>query len=1183
MEQKYRNILENQVQEKILGPGYAKDVIYCNEDASNEVLHDDPRNLYCTGAMLPLNADESHVDESSQYQDEDEGFDIDNNGNLPQQTNGVDEALDDEDSTYADDHKSDNDDRNWPSCDHIGVITCLPIEANSLKLVINYAKYQPITDTDIQHVIIKAGDAYDAMKRIIRSNDNNERLSQRISQRVKVNCFSGLFTFDDVNKTVSLNRIIPARNNERSTVSLLNFSDEDKRDSKDAITFIKMLVRGIFYRRCPKSISQEIEIANQEQDLNDDLKLFVNRYEHCGKLYAKVIIQNKLQKPNDSDSTTKYSLFQAELKVIGDLVSYTEPYSLSFDSENSINEFVYRDVKNYGKGIGCAVEWDKNGEWIKTTYMPRCDVKKFSNKAYLEESIEERDDKLNAINSISTLRNLSLWTDLNDEDLLNGLQRFVDCYAEWHNAQRSLADEIEGHDNEKTTILNRQQDLLDRLNDNIRFMRENTEALQCFKIANTAMLIQMVISRDEQFKKNRDHVEENNEVFNSIRYFSESRYGLDEPRYYPFQLAFLLMNVKSTFVEDDEYRTRYVDLIWFPTGGGKTEAYLALTALTIVARRRSSNEDIFTMGVSVIMRYTLRLLTSQQFERASFLICALEFLRVQCPELLLGEDNNRITIGLWIGSKATPNRVESLRNDRKYRDFLNGERKSNPYPVAYCPWCGQKLWVNAQCHGYVEDGSLICQNTSCCFNADRQLPIYYIDENIYRNKPTLLFATVDKFAQLFRNDAAGLLISNRVKSPDLIIQDELHLISGPLGSTVGLFESIVEYMASCGVRKPKIVASTATTRNTGALIKSLYGKNRDVSVFPAQGLSYEDNYFSHLEQESLRRHVGIMPTGWTTSVDTETRLTATLILSRVKVAQEILLREGILLPTLEDVNRVINIDGLLKEDLDLYWTIVLYYNSLKDLGRSSSRLSQEIFENIRAKAPFFKIPESLSFIWQGVDKRSQEFTSREDSSRIKDLLTAAESRTHLMKLDNNKLYVNSKIDLVYASNMISVGIDINRWNVMVMMGQPRSTSEYIQSSSRVARSHLGLVINLINPLRVREYSLFENYTSFHSAYYKYVEPLSATPLNVQMLKLGIWQNIVDCYRHVCNADDNLSDRLINDILRNRFEIEDMLREKLTVVLSRAIEGNIVRMNSLREIDPDCWAKISSVSYNANNR
>ena len=432
-----------------------------------------------------------------------------------------------------------------------------------------------------------------------------------------------------------------------------------------------------------------------------------------------------------------------------------------------------------------------------------------------------------------------------------------------------------------------------------------------------------------------------------------------------------------------------------------------------------------------------------------------------------------------------------------------------------------------------------------------------------------------------------MLRAGKHKSPDLIIQDELHLISGPLGSTVGLFESIVEEMASKDGHRPKIVASTATTRNTGLLIKSLYGKEREVSVFPAQGLSYKDNYFSHLENEALRCHIGIMPTEWTTSNETEIRLTATLLLSRVKLAIKLLSDAGIDITNKDEVIKYLrkNNNNEIREELDNFWSIVLYYNSLKDLGRSSSRVSQEVYENLRAKIPYFHIPQSLTFLFEDFDNRKKEFTSREDSSRIKKLLTDAESSAQIIDKDNGYAKINGEtMDLVFASNMISVGIDIARWNLMVMMGQPRSTSEYIQSSSRVARSHRGLVYNLINPQRNREFSLFENYTSFHAAYYKYVEPLSATPLNSQMLRLPIWLNIMDCYKkYLCTHPDD-KDEVINglmEILKRRFEMDETMAESLNNRLRDVYERNDVQeeeMKSLRDIDPNCYSMIDGIKY-----
>ena len=814
---------------------------------------------------------------------------------------------------------------------------------------------------------------------------------------------------------------------------------------------------------------------------------------------------------------------------------------------------------------------------MKTTYLPRCEVKKFSNEVRLGSYNEE------AIKECCKLRNLSIWQ-TDNEALLNNLTKFVDGYAFWHKTEMKNAKADDEYEKEKASILKKQEALLERLQDNIHYLRENLEALECFKIANTAMLIQMVISRDTQFEKNRlrSQITQDKSVLDNLEYFKNANYlatlGNREPAYRPFQLAFLLMNVKSTFEGDDKYRNEYVDLIWFPTGGGKTEAYLALTALTIVVRRRSGN----LRGVSVIMRYTLRLLATQQFERATFLICTLDFLRAKEPNLRLGDAS--ISIGLWVGKGVTPNSINELKDkNSKYYQFMTGTRLDNPFPVAYCPWCGGRLDSENGPQGYCLSGELKCRNHSCHFNT---LPIQYIDETIYEEIPALLFATVDKFAQLHKRIAANLF-KNDYKSVDLIIQDELHLISGPLGSMVGLFEMIVEEMVSKDGRRPKIIASTATTRNTSELVKNLYG-NREVSVFPAQGLSYKDNFFSHLEETSLRTHIGVMPTGRANSNEMEIRMTAILILARIKMFKMYLEDKGIDMTDKNAVAEVLNENGQLVKDLDLYWSIVLYYNSLKDLGRSNSRVSQEVYENVRSKLPYLQCPSILNFIHSGFNQRKREFTSREDSSKIKDLLTAAESRIRLEVKDNGlSAYDDSNIDLVFASNMISVGIDIARWNIMLMMGQPRATAEYIQSSSRVARSHQGLVLNLLNPLRNREYSLFENYTSFHAAYYKYVEPLSVTPLTIQTLNTKLIANIVKCYKEYITLEKDKED-IIDELVKlfvARFNLDDFMKDYLTNVIDETydeIQQDKGRfMSSLRDIDVDYYATIKSLNYEKN--
>lgn len=764
-------------------------------------------------------------------------------------------------------------------------------------------------------------------------------------------------------------------------------------------------------------------------------------------------------------------------------------------------------------------------------------------------------------------------------------------------------------------ILDEQEDFYNRLIDNIDYLDKNDRAFKCFQIANTAMYIQMIIARDPNFKKDRDYSEYTSETTiykDGAWEFFSTRHA--EIKYRPFQLAFLLMNVKSTFENDDRYRNDNVDLIWFPTGGGKTEAYLALTALTIAERRTSGDADV--SGVSVIMRYTLRLLTAQQFERASFLICALEYLRnalLGRTEYGISLGEEPITLGMWIGSASTPNRLNDLGRG-KFRDYYtcvnNGTKPSgNPFPISYCPWCGCKLESNAdpRLHGYNRNGELHCINArNCSFD---KLPIMYIDECIYEEPPTLLFATVDKFAQL-TNEERGRMLgagTNR-RRPDLIIQDEMHLISGPLGSLVGMFETMVEEICTFkdvngNVRRPKIIASTATTRNTLSLIKQLYA--RKVRTFPVSGISYSDNYFSHVlkTSESKRQYMGLAPTGHSAS-ELEIRTIAAEIVGKEKMISKYLLDNGIELCNIDSVHKTLTNNQSLIKDIDNYWTLVLYYTNLKSLGRTHSRIGQEILANAESMRKYLYEYPSLDFIISGFQNRTEEFTSRQDSSRIKSLLVEAESAPILQKPYGSKIFVNYNMDIVQATNMISVGIDIARWNIIFMVGQPLTTAEYIQSSSRVGRTTHGLVVNIYNSLRNRELSFYENYVPYHQEFYKFVEPLMATTFTPVTLEKLIY-NLYLCYMGAVKcktrpSDVNLSDlNGLKDLLTNRnnvitgnstmaslinkmidkvdndLKITERNNKTFVQLLSRADGDTALQakvMNSLRDIESNTYIK-----------
>jgi len=327
----------------------------------------------------------------------------------------------------------------------------------------------------------------------------------------------------------------------------------------------------------------------------------------------------------------------------------------------------------------------------------------------------------------------------------------------------------------------------------------------------------------------------------------------------------------------------------FQQGGGKTEAYLALSAFLIFWRRLQYPNSYG--GVNIIIRYTLRLLSAQQFERATKLILACEFIRKNHSDL----GNEKITIGFWVGGSTIPNTIKEAKDKLSHtQERLNSNKQSiNPFQLSNCQWCNTKIIGKTQESNNPSIGHRIsrqnqlsshCLNPNCAYSEQNDgLPIVLVDEDIYSNPPTMLFATVDKFAQLaWKGEATSLFNHKDNRKPELIIQDELHLLSGPLGSLVGLFENIILSLCTTDTQKPKIIASTATVKNVEEQVKGLY--NRAVQIFP-QNATNSDNTFSQNLLESKRRYVGILPTGKTQTM-TNLRLKRRFALCSIRIVEK---------------------------------------------------------------------------------------------------------------------------------------------------------------------------------------------------------------------------------------------------------------------------------------------------------
>ena len=588
------------------------------------------------------------------------------------------------------------------------------------------------------------------------------------------------------------------------------------------------------------------------------------------------------------------------------------------------------------------------------------------------------------------------------------------------------------------------------------------------------------------------------------------------PAWRPFQLAFLLTTMAG--VVDGEHPDRtVVDLLFFPTGGGKTEAYLGLAAFTMVLRRLR-DPSIHSAGLSVIMRYTLRLLTLDQLGRAATLVCALEIER-QNDVPTLGAWP--FEIGLWVGQKATPNLMGKKGDKNRYSArsrtiaFLNDDkRKPSPIPLENCPWCGTKFQKDSFTllpdANEPTDLRVMCINRRCAFHARRQergLPILAVDDAIYRRLPAFIIATVDKFANLpWVGDTAGLFgrverhdadgfygpiragvghaLEHPLPPPDLIIQDELHLVSGPLGTMVGLYETAIDALCATpaggdGVR-PKIVASTATVRRAERQIRGLFGR-ADVDIFPPPGPDRRNSFFAKTvgpAERNPRLYVGIAAQGRNLKV----------VLLRTYLA---LLSAG------QKMWQECGGSRNAENAADPYMTLVGYFNSLRELGGSRRIVEDEVRTRL--------VDYGRRRRRRGMDQRlfadrKQFAEPRELTSRVSTNEVADTKR----RLDL-PFRVKERVDVALATNMISVGLDITRLGLMVVLGQPKTAAEYIQATSRVGRDDKrpGLVVTLLNVHRPRDRSHYERFGAWHESFYREVEATSVTPFSPRAIDRGI--------------------------------------------------------------------------------
>ena len=772
-------------------------------------------------------------------------------------------------------------------------------------------------------------------------------------------------------------------------------------------------------------------------------------------------------------------------------LEYPEHEGLPEDKEAESLRLLYRHRKTFAVGHGCAADWDADSKGgvaaIRTETLPTYEIK----------PILPREIPGLAL----SMHELSAQSGAGPVDVC---RRLAAEYARWigdQSAKVDAADFPQEHRDAARHHLELCRGCLRRINDGIELLSADPDTRRAFAWMNQAMLLQQ-LHYDLSTKGRRSW------MLTAGRLALNKAFERPDPQnppakkglWRPFQLAFILMNLRAIAQRGCPERS-VVDLIWFPTGGGKTEAYLGLTAFSVFCRRLTDRNDA---GTTILMRYTLRLLTTQQFQRAASLICACESIR-RSNEAMLGPV--RISVGLWVGGAVTPN---SNADAVAAWGNLHSNGKPNQFIVLTCPWCGAEMGPvkigsgHYQAKGYRREAGKVvfrCEDAACDFHDARGLPLVVVDEAIYEERPTLVIGTVDKFAMLPWLPQARRLFGldglSPVSPPDLIIQDELHLISGALGSMVGMYEGTIDalcrHRVGGGLLPAKIVASTATICRAADQVRSLYA--REVFMFPPQGLQAGDSFFA---EETLvakdgsplpgRLYVGVFGTALSSHVSAQIRVMAAL-LQAVKC-----------------------IGAPTPEAIDPYWTLMTYFNSLRELGHAATLIRADIREylnavwdrlNIRKPAAESGQPDLRRFI-----NRDLELTSRIQSSEITEVLQQLFNR---YPGDED----HRPVDVCLATNMIQVGLDVPRLGLMTVVGQPKTTAEYIQATSRVGRdeSGPGLVVTVYNPGKPRDRSHFEHFHSYHQSIYRWVEPTSVTPFAIPVRDRALHAQLVTLLRY----------------------------------------------------------------------
>lgn len=928
-------------------------------------------------------------------------------------------------------------------------------------------------------------------------------------------------------------------------------------------------------------------------DSNGNIYIYVMKMQlDNGYKMVSVYLHNNDKSDGDEKEYEKV-MFQVEMLIADDMMNPIFVPEYICRKVELEDEYYYKGRPVYARGRGCAAIWDKNAEGINATAIKSSFI-----PDYEIPSVSPQIDDMSE-NAFSMLQ---MGSSKKKEEVISNLRTLTSMYGGWI-TDILLNDESMDDNNFKCigqAIVDKCNEANRRMNAGIDMIEHNDKVYQAFIFMNQSMYLQRSITAFSG--------DYGNDIPCSLRDYMtdvpEKGRKQDHSEWRPFQIAFILLNLYG-IVDGESPERDIVDLLYFPTGGGKTEAYLGLIAFTIAYRRLTANDETEYEkdgGVTVFLRYTLRLLTTQQRDRLMRLVVAMERLREENQDLYGKE---RITIGFWVGGNVTPNKFSdySATDQYKKKEFIRKVTKQ----IIKCPYCGKPITKDD--YDINEKGKTVkihCADSLCMFSksAGRTMPVYLVDEEIYAKCPTVIISTVDKFARLPWSEQVGLLFgktdrccsrcghiaigekhagrhnadvaaglekAETVKCkpfypPELIIQDELHLITGPLGTIYGGYETVVEEM--CCIEKngkkihPKYVVSTATIRNAGEQIKFLYGREK-FTQFPPSGFDMRDSFFikevplpkenpAHASEEQIKsmKDAGQKPF----------RQYAGICASGQSVKTTLIRLYSIILQTTLDLAK----NPEYADYVDPYYTLIGYFNSIRELGGAVRLLDDDIASRIRVVKNKYNSSEQRYLSFEG----KKEITSRIPSWEIAQVLEKL-----AVSYDKDKEKQNC-YDVVIATNMIAVGMDVDRLGLMSVVGQPKQNSEYIQATSRVGRQHPGIIFTVYNPYRPRDLSNYENFVGFHSQMYRYVEGTTATPFAARARDRMLHALVVSLLRlKIEKMAANAGASSINEIS------EDDLKQTKNIILDRVkLTAPSSYADTAKEIDDFIiiWKNIANV-------